>query len=80
MSALKYKVLSKMAKDIFMIPVTTVASESAFSAGGRVLSDYRSSLSPKTLDALVCSGSWIRSTYKGSILTTALIIVGWVIP
>ena len=55
-----------MARDIFMIPVTTVASESTFSAGGRVLSDYRSSLSPKTLDALVCAGSWIRSTYKAS--------------
>ncbi|KAJ0845149.1 putative HAT dimerization domain, ribonuclease H-like superfamily, hAT-like transposase, RNase-H [Helianthus annuus] len=30
----KFPVLSKMAKDIFGIPITTVASESAFSAGG----------------------------------------------
>ncbi|KAF5807215.1 putative HAT dimerization domain, ribonuclease H-like superfamily [Helianthus annuus] len=30
----KFPVLSKMAKDIFGIPITTVASELAFSAGG----------------------------------------------
>ncbi|XP_022031105.1 zinc finger BED domain-containing protein RICESLEEPER 2-like [Helianthus annuus] len=30
----KFPVLSKMAKEIFGIPITTVASESAFSAGG----------------------------------------------
>ncbi|PKA65717.1 Putative AC transposase [Apostasia shenzhenica] len=53
-----------MAKDIFTIPVTSVASESAFSAGGRVLEDYRSSLSPKTLNALVCFGSWIRAAHS----------------
>ena len=68
MASLKYKVVSRMARDIFMIPITTVASESAFSAGGRVLTDYRSSLAPKILDALICSGSWIRSSYKGSIM------------
>ncbi|PKA57772.1 Putative AC transposase [Apostasia shenzhenica] len=66
MSAIKFKILSKMAKDIFTIPITTIASESAFSTGGRVLGDYRSVISPKTLDALVCTESWIRAAHKNS--------------
>ncbi|KAK1309653.1 hypothetical protein QJS10_CPA08g01608 [Acorus calamus] len=36
-NTLKFRNLSKMARDILSVPATTVASESAFSAGGRVL-------------------------------------------
>ncbi|XP_022034677.1 zinc finger BED domain-containing protein RICESLEEPER 2 isoform X1 [Helianthus annuus] len=65
----KYPVLSKMARDIFCIPITTVASESAFSAGGRVLDDYRSSLSKDMVELLVCGGDWIKSASKSFIKT-----------
>jgi hypothetical protein len=37
----KYPMLSKMARDILAIPASTVPSESAFSTGGRVVSDRR---------------------------------------
>ncbi|KAK2977544.1 hypothetical protein RJ640_018186 [Escallonia rubra] len=60
---LKYKILSKMAVDILSIPITTVASEAAFSTGGRVIDPYRASLSTKTVEALICGGDWIRSLY-----------------
>ncbi|KAK1578790.1 hypothetical protein Q3G72_033151 [Acer saccharum] len=51
-------VLSIMARDILTPPVSTVASESAFSAGGRVLDESRSRLGPDILEAVVCLKDW----------------------
>ncbi|XP_049388772.1 elongation factor 1-delta-like [Solanum stenotomum] len=53
-----------MARDVLSIHVSTVASESAFSTGGRILDSYRISLSPKTVEALICTQQWIRSLSK----------------
>ncbi|KAL5538055.1 hypothetical protein UlMin_045842 [Ulmus minor] len=51
-NGIKYPLLSSIARDILAIPVTTVASESAFSTGGRVVSPHCNRLHPKTLEAL----------------------------
>ena len=49
-----YKVLSAIARDILAVPMTTILSESAFSTGGCILDLFRSSLSPKTVEGLIC--------------------------
>ncbi|GJW06696.1 zinc finger BED domain-containing protein RICESLEEPER 2-like protein, partial [Tanacetum coccineum] len=59
----KYKILSKMAAEILAIPLTTVASESAFSAGGRVIDPHRSSLGTNIVDMLICGADWYRHYY-----------------
>jgi hypothetical protein len=69
----RFPTLRKIARDIFAIPVTTVASESAFSTGGRVLSEHRSRLTSKMLEALMCSQDWLRNKYKGILNTSAIL-------
>ncbi|KAK1396257.1 zinc finger BED domain-containing protein DAYSLEEPER-like [Heracleum sosnowskyi] len=60
----RFPVLAQMARDILAFPISTVASESAFSMSGRVLNDFRSSLKPKMVETLICAEDWMRSTAK----------------
>ena len=53
LNASNYPIISKMARDILTIPISTVASEYAFNTSGRILDAFRSSLSPKIVEALV---------------------------
>ena len=57
----KYKILSQIARDVLAIPVSTVASESAFSTSGRVLDPFRSCLTPKVVQSLICTQDWLRA-------------------
>ncbi|KAL0418944.1 UNVERIFIED_CONTAM: putative AC transposase [Sesamum radiatum] len=61
--ALKYKILSIMARDLLAIPITTVASEATFSAGSRVIDKYRASLTSDTVQVLMCGGDWLRKRF-----------------
>uniref|UniRef100_A0ACD5ZWZ7 Uncharacterized protein n=1 Tax=Avena sativa TaxID=4498 RepID=A0ACD5ZWZ7_AVESA len=56
----RYPTLGRIARDVLAVPASPVASESAFSTCGRVITDHRSSLAPKTVEALMCFGDWIR--------------------
>ena len=39
--------------------VSTVALESTFSVGGRVIDQFRNALKPDVVEALVCSNDWL---------------------
>ncbi|KAE8780631.1 zinc finger bed domain-containing protein ricesleeper 2-like [Hordeum vulgare] len=68
----KYPVLSTIAHDVLDISASTVPSESAFSSAGRIVSDYRRSISCSTVEALVCLQDWVRTDdperYEGASL------------
>ncbi|KAK9951399.1 hypothetical protein M0R45_006841 [Rubus argutus] len=57
----KLPTLAKMARDILAVPATTVASEAAFSVGGRVIDESRASMLPETVEALVTTKDWLPS-------------------
>ena len=58
--------LSELARIILMIPMTLVASESAFSTGGRVLDNHWMRLGEETVEALLCAQDWIRGKKEAS--------------
>uniref|UniRef100_A0A803QCF8 Transposase n=1 Tax=Cannabis sativa TaxID=3483 RepID=A0A803QCF8_CANSA len=60
----RFKILSMIAQDVFAMPVSTVASESAFSTGACVIDRYRSCLTPKAVQALICTQNWIQQIAK----------------
>lgn len=67
LNQVEFPILSRLARDILSIQVSTVASESAFSAGGRVVDPFRGRLDPETVQALICTKNWIGAS-KGNLL------------
>ena len=68
-SSVKYPTLQAIDKDILAILVSIVASKSAFSTGGQILSPHRSRLQCTTLEPLMCIRSWLWSAQNtGKIL------------
>jgi len=61
MSERQYPVLSILARDVLNVPMSTVASESAFSQGRQQIGDHRHSLGSNCMNALVCLRDWIRA-------------------
>jgi inhibitor of KinA sporulation pathway (predicted exonuclease) len=56
-----FPVLSQFARDILVISVSTVSSEATFSTVGRIIEERRSSLAPKTVEAIICLKDWNRA-------------------
>ena len=47
-----------------LVIVSTIAFESVFSTGGRVLDSFCSSLSPNTVEALICTKNWLNDAKR----------------
>lgn len=59
-SSMRYPQLASMARDILAVPISSVASESAFSLSRKIITPNRASLKPKTIEALMCLQDWVR--------------------
>lgn len=66
-NAPRYPILSQIAKDVFAVPASTVASESAFSLGKRVIDPFRASLTPRMVECLVCYSDWLRGNSSAAL-------------
>ena len=53
----RFPFLAKMVSDLLSIPITTMASELAFSIRRHVLNKYRSHLFPRKVQSLICTNS-----------------------
>ena len=56
-----------MARDLMSIPITTVASESSFSTGKKILTPYRSRLLLENVEATLCTKSWLYG-FEGNLI------------
>ncbi|KAJ7956735.1 zinc finger BED domain-containing protein DAYSLEEPER-like [Quillaja saponaria] len=57
---LKYPTLSRMARDILSIQVSSVPPDSIFDTKSKEMDQYRNSLRPETVEALVCAKDWMQ--------------------
>ncbi|KAK3189556.1 hypothetical protein Dsin_029117 [Dipteronia sinensis] len=59
-----FPILAMIAKQILSTPVSTVAVEQQFSAGGNILDPKRSLISPKSLQIQACVEYWTKAQYR----------------
>jgi len=55
---LSYPVLSILARNVMIVPVSTISSESAFSTTGRIIEERRRRLGPEMVDMLALVKDW----------------------
>ncbi|KAK3199122.1 hypothetical protein Dsin_022537 [Dipteronia sinensis] len=59
-----FPILAMIAKQILSTPVSTVAVEQQFSAGGNILDPKRSLMSLKSLQIQACVEDWTKAQYR----------------
>lgn len=60
----RYRVLSRMARDVLAIPVSAMTSEHAFSTEGQALEKSHDLLPPKLTEVLICARDWGGGSFK----------------
>ncbi|KAL2931442.1 putative AC9 transposase [Bienertia sinuspersici] len=56
--------MSRIAKDVLAVPITSVAAESSFSMDGRILTKHRLSLRTDNVEAFVTTPNWLFGYLK----------------
>ncbi|CAH9087087.1 unnamed protein product [Cuscuta epithymum] len=59
-----FPILARMAKQVLLMPVSTVAVEQEFSSAGNVLTASRSRLSAESLETLICYHDWLKAARR----------------
>lgn len=67
-----FPTLQKIARDIYAIPVSTVAFQPTFSMEGRIISPQRSRLHPELVEALACTQNLLKAEFEGKICSIIL--------
>jgi len=67
-----YPNLANLACDILAIPVSTVATKSAFTMGEKILNHRRSGLSPYLLEMVICLHDWTCPKDRNGIAVSAI--------
>ncbi|CAN6371945.1 unnamed protein product [Urochloa humidicola] len=67
-----YPSLANMARDILAVPISTVASKSAFNTGGKVLNRRRGTLKPDLLEMLISLHDWTCPKDRNGIAVSAV--------
>ncbi|XP_022152189.1 zinc finger BED domain-containing protein RICESLEEPER 2-like isoform X2 [Momordica charantia] len=61
----RFRVLSEITREILAIPVSTIASESAFKIGGRMIDSTCLTLAPNLVEVLACLQNWLNTDNVG---------------
>lgn len=61
-NASTYPTLARLARDILAIPGSAVSAESAFDKTDERVSLFNQKMSPKIVEALICTQDWIKSS------------------
>lgn len=58
LNQISYPHLTKLARQMLAVPATSVSSESHFSAGRRLMTNFRCGMTPDSLEQQICLKSW----------------------
>ncbi|KAL6572715.1 hypothetical protein OROMI_013673 [Orobanche minor] len=59
-----FPVVATIAKEILVVPASTISVEQAFSTGGYILDERRSRLTPQNLEAQALMNDWVKAELR----------------
>ncbi|KAL6501772.1 hypothetical protein OROGR_026905 [Orobanche gracilis] len=59
-----FRVVATIAKEILVVPASTVSVEQAFSVRGYILDERRSRLTPQNLEAQALLNDWVKAELR----------------